>query len=63
MTAKRAYDLVGGPLVHLKLFAPHREGFQDMPSVLKNDYLLTRFREGLNKSFYEMRTRMFCMPN
>lgn len=45
MTAKRAYDLVGGCLIHLKLFVPHREGLEDMPSFLKNDYLLTRFIE------------------
>lgn len=45
--AKQAYDLVGGRLVHLKLFvaAHRRSSSEGMPSLLKNDYLLTRFKD------------------
>ena len=45
--ANLAYDLVGGRLVHLKFFVGvhHLESFDGMPSLLKNDYHLTRFTE------------------
>lgn len=55
-TAKQAYDLVGGRLVHLKLFvAPHRAGFAGMPSVLKNNYLLIGFTEVKRKLLRDAR--------
>ena len=51
--ANLAYDLVGGRLVHLKFFVGvhHLESFDGMPSLLKNDYHLTRFTEVKRKLF------------
>ena len=59
--ANLAYDLVGGHLVHLKLFVGvhHHESFDGMPSLLKNDYHLTRFPEVKRNLF----RRMLCVPN
>lgn len=55
-TAKQAYDLVGGRLVHLKLFvAPHRAGLAGMPSFLEIDYLLTGFTEVKRKLLRDAR--------
>lgn len=53
-TAKQAYDLVGGRLVHLKLFVGvhHGASFEGMPSFLsKNNYLLIGFTEVKQKLF------------
>lgn len=69
-TAKQAYDLVGGRLVHLKLFvAPHiagLAGIAGMPSFLKNDYLLTGFTEVKRKLLRDARAdvlRAQLMPS
>lgn len=55
-TAKQAYDLVGGRLVHLKFFVgSNRGGFAGMPSTLKNDYFLTGFTEAKRKLLRDAR--------
>lgn len=67
-TAKQAYDLVGGRLVHLKFFvgAHHRASFEGMPLLLKDDYLLTRFTEVKRKQLGDARAdvlRAQIMPS
>ena len=55
--ADLAYDLVGGRLIHLKLIkgVHHLKSFDGMPSLLKNDYHLTRFTEVKRMFFRDAR--------